>query len=371
MKILITGSKEYPMGTSTDKISSGGIEIYVEGLVNALHKHTDHDIIVLTRQFKNTQKKVKKDRISVFRVPYLGGFYLRNPTFNILAFLKSITVDHDLIIANGEISSILMLITAKIRRKPIAVVCHGDASVQPQYNGLIKCMFKTINKIVYRYSDIVIAHKAEQVSNYTDDYRIILPGIDTHKLKSLSLNKELRLKQHHNITDQKVVVYIGRMIDTKGVADIVDSAISLNSKDIVFVFIGDGPHLQKYKDQYNKSKKQSSKCIFTGHVDNIADYLSIADLYVLPSKSEGLSYSTIEAGYMRVPILTTKGVIPDDCGWFVPFNDAFSISVMIQNILYGNINQRQKINNAYTYALQFDWDIAIIKYMQVLSSHLR
>ena len=50
MNSLILGSKEYPLGTNIDDTSpSGGMEVYIEELVNHLNEYSD--ITIITRKF--------------------------------------------------------------------------------------------------------------------------------------------------------------------------------------------------------------------------------------------------------------------------------------------------------------------------------
>ena len=102
MHALILGSKEYPMGTSdgSDPSPSGGMEIYVQGLASALSKKGVR-ITLITRFFRGTKKDEENGNIRTIRVPFLGGFYLRNPSFNAVSFFRALDISFDVIISNG------------------------------------------------------------------------------------------------------------------------------------------------------------------------------------------------------------------------------------------------------------------------------
>ena len=76
----------------------------------------------------------------------------------------------------------------------------------------------------------------------------------------------------------------------------------------------------------------SSAVHFLGHVDNMAEFYSMADVFVLPSVAEGLPRTLIEAMAAGVLcIATSTGGIPEildngSCGLLVPTKDTNAIA---------------------------------------------
>ena len=68
------------------------------------------------------------------------------------------------------------------------------------------------------------------------------------------------------------------------------------------IIIGDGEDLDEIK-QYAKELKIDQKIIFTGNVDNVEEYMSAFDIFVLPSKFEGLPIVGVEAQFCGLPCL--------------------------------------------------------------------
>ena len=125
MNSLILGSKEYPLGTNNkeDTSPSGGMELYVEELINNLKRHSD--ITVITRKFRGTKSHEMADNVDIWRVSWLKGVLLRAPSFNISSFFKSLKLDYDIMITNGELANLFGLVASKLKRKPIIMVHHG------------------------------------------------------------------------------------------------------------------------------------------------------------------------------------------------------------------------------------------------------
>ena len=78
---------------------------------------------------------------------------------------------------------------------------------------------------------------------------------------------------------------------------------------------------------------------FSGGVSNLHDHLSKADIFVLPSRSEGFSNAIIEAMAAALPVVATnvggnpEAVDNDVTGLIVPPEDAAALSAAITKLL--------------------------------------
>ncbi len=91
--------------------------------------------------------------------------------------------------------------------------------------------------------------------------------------------------------------------------------------DTKYFIIGDGNQKDILK-KIIKQKNINDKVIMTGNVSNVEDYLSAADLYVMPSLSEGFAIGAIEAQANGLSAIVSN-TIPNsikktDKIWFEP-----------------------------------------------------
>jgi len=363
MKILILGSKEYPFGTgnrSEDPLPSGGTELYIDRLLRNME---DMNFIVITRKFSNLLAMEKTKNIEIYRVPFIRGFYLRNPSFNILSFFKSLTINFDIIIANDDIAGLIGLALSIIKNKPLIAVCHGIPSEQPQYNPIIKLCLRVIEKLVYSYSSENITHSPQQLSRITSRYWVIFPGFDKKRAAIIPKKKKDKLREKYKIGNKKVIVFVGRLIRVKGIEYLLPGLKKIQKPYICFI-VGDGPQAEEYK---RLAEENHVNAIFTGFRSDVNMFLSIADVFVLPSLSESLSYSMLEAANAEVPIVVTDlGIIPDNSAIIIRKKNPDDIAMAI-NTLFENTELAYKISkNAKKFVSHFNWKRASNQYMKVI-----
>jgi glycosyltransferase involved in cell wall biosynthesis len=297
MKILIIGSKEYPIGSNTDDpLPSGGIEFYVQAFVKHLTGAQKTNILLVTRRFSGSSIHERKGNIEIFRVPWIKGFFLRNISFNLMTFFTAIKLDFDLVHAHGPIASFFGVILSKIKKAPLIATPHGLALKQPQYNRAIKKFFSTLEKTTYSRINHVVFLSEEEKMEFNEKlgflperYTIIHPGVNIARFSS---GEGQKIREEFLIGERSVITFIGRLIGVKGIRYLIEATVDLNG-DFLLLIVGDGPQKKELIAMVSKSKLEN--VIFTGQRYDIPDILSATDVFVLPSLSEGLPIALLEA----------------------------------------------------------------------------
>jgi glycosyltransferase involved in cell wall biosynthesis len=137
------------------------------------------------------------------------------------------------------------------------------------------------------------------------------------------------------------LVYIGRLAPGKGLLESVEALRLARSRGVAarLVLVGGGAEEPRLR-QYVRDAGLTRDVTFVGpaYGDAKARLLSQADALLLPSYSEGLPYSLLEAMAAGVvPIVTPVGAIPDvvadgEHGVIVPPRDAEAISTAIEKL---------------------------------------
>jgi glycosyltransferase involved in cell wall biosynthesis len=110
----------------------------------------------------------------------------------------------------------------------------------------------------------------------------------------------------------------------------------------------------------------SNSVIFKGFVDNARSQLSTFDIFLLPSRSEGLPYAILEAGAVELPVIATNvGGIPeiivDEKNGLLVKKENASQLVQAMIRLMDNKELREKLgtNLKHTVATKFSFDSMI------------
>lgn len=136
-------------------------------------------------------------------------------------------------------------------------------------------------------------------------------GVDTEFFKNTKTLDEKEVIRDKFKIDKKdfVITFVGRIVKDKGINELVEAFVNLSKKynNLKLLLVGDyEEHLNPIKNE-NKILIDSLDSIITvGFQNDIRDFLSITDLFVLPSYREGLPNSLIEAGSFGIPLLATN-----------------------------------------------------------------
>lgn len=111
------------------------------------------------------------------------------------------------------------------------------------------------------------------------------------------IRKKLRLQKN-----RPVILYVGAFIDRKNTLYLIEALKNVRSP-FYCILVGQGPLEGKLREQIQKNKLEDSVFI-QGH-QPIEGYMSLADIFVLPSKDEGLSFALLEAMHAALPCLVS------------------------------------------------------------------
>lgn len=114
-----------------------------------------------------------------------------------------------------------------------------------------------------------------------------------------------------------VIVVVARLDPQKRstmVPAIADNLRSLGAKDFIIVMVGSGESADELKEKV-KLFGVEGKVRLMGTVQRPQEFLAAADIFLLPSVSEGISIAVAEAMAMALPIVTARaGALPEQLG---------------------------------------------------------
>jgi len=194
--------------------------------------------------------------------------------------------------------------------------------------------------------------RADRVVAVSNSMKALLTqyGIPAHKIRvihnAIDPNEAVpntsseKIKQRHGLTsNQKVIGVIGRLNLEKGqmiFLRAMEKAVR-SFPNVRALIIGDGQD-QAVLEGFCRDRGLSDHVVFVGYQKNIANYYQVLDLLVLPSLSEGLPNTVLEAMSFGVPVLATAvggvpEIIQNGNGMMVPPNDPDALAARMIELL--------------------------------------
>ena len=227
-------------------------------------------------------------------------------------------------------------------------------------------IFYPLWRLIFKKADYI-----QTISNYLADFarrhgarcpiEVVPNGVDIKSYENT--------KKYESTKKEKIIITTSRLVHKNGIDTLIRAAAELkaltsNSKFTIQI-LGGGPEEENLKKLAIDLKIQD-QVEFLGHVDpeRIPDYLAKADIFVRPSRSEGLGSSFLEAMAAGLPIIGTPvGGIPDflkegETGFFCRVDDPVDLAEKIK-LLLTDADLRQKISQAGRALVvkNYSWDI--------------
>lgn len=168
--------------------------------------------------------------------------------------------------------------------------------------------------------------------------------------KLISLDDKLKLKKEQNLEGKFIFGFLGRIIDRKGITELVQSFKVIYDKNpnTRLLLVGPVEESQIKNLEIIDIIKSHEGIIWPGRTDNVPLYLSIMDVFVLPAWWEGFGNVLVQAAAMGIPVISTTGTGTIDAvknefnGLLVPIKDVKNL-VISMNYLYENESARVKM----------------------------
>jgi glycosyltransferase involved in cell wall biosynthesis len=168
--------------------------------------------------------------------------------------------------------------------------------------------------------------------------RLLGNGVDLERFRPDparrdEVRKELGLKD-----DQIAVGLVARLVEEKGVPELIEAAERLGDRYVVFVV---GPRDPEKSDAVSEellSKAESNGVRFLGMRRDVERIYQAMDLFVLPSHREGFPRAAMEAAASGLPVIATnirgcRQVVEDGItGFLFPVRDVDALTEAITRI---------------------------------------
>ncbi|TFH47249.1 MAG: glycosyltransferase family 1 protein [ANME-2 cluster archaeon] len=262
-----------------------------------------------------------------------------------------LTEDYDVIVDSFlSFEAMFSFTIAKLRRKPI--IFWSEEWDWEKRKTFKRKLFQPIENLTISYSDAFVVpgsrHKDYFISlGASVDKIFIMPNVSNISVKDEDYKNKERLEKVLNITNKKILLYVGRLERRKGLKYLIKAFFKLRNEknDIVLFILGRG----KCRDELmllSKSLDCNDSIYFMGYVKDelLPSYYLLCDICVVPSITCDMAdpwvFIVNEAMYFGKPVIATDAVgaafdmIKDgENGFIVPEKDSDALYNAMKKIL--------------------------------------
>jgi len=329
--------------------SIGGVErqshLLARGLVGR-----GHSVRVVSSLQAGSRRRELLDGVEIVRVAAGGGSRWQN----MATFLAGMLVASARLLGHVDVVQVqqllypaaAMALVQPVFRRPLVVRNSGSG----QFGGVRLMQRLPLGAFGLR----VTARRATGVSlnaEMTREMRSVgfrriveiangveLPPAITPATRS-SARRQLGLRGH-------VVLYVGRLEDEKGVDVLIQAWHDAAIAGATLLVVGDGVRRAELENLAATTGRAGS-VFFHGSIADLRAHYAAADLFVLPSRSEGLSNALLEAMAYGLPVIATnvagnrQVVNTGALGCLVEPESRRSLAVALQRLLGDERARRQ------------------------------
>lgn len=311
---------------------------------------------VLTRKEGDLPAYEKREGYNIYRLSQVGPGKMKTLTFTLSAMLWLLRQKnaYDILHAHLAFSpAVAAALSGKLLGKRVIVKFgnsgeFGDVQQsQKSWRGRLRLA------ILRRWADIIVTldpqMEAEVISNGFNHRRVVQMdnGIDASAFKPRT--EKYAAKQALGYSAAPLVLYIGRFSAQKALHVLLKAfkqAIT-TCPDLYLLLLGHGNERSSLTN-LSQELGIDGQVNFCNPVNDVRPFLDAADIFVLPSQSEGISNSLLEAMSTGLAcIATSVGGNPvmlqnGNCGMLVPPNSVDELAAAL-SILGASSDQRAQL----------------------------
>lgn len=173
-------------------------------------------------------------------------------------------------------------------------------------------VYYPIEKYLSRHTNILITINKEDFTiaqKFHSKVVRYIPGIgiNTAKYHAVLSRKDIAIKRSHmNLSNEDIVLLsVGELNKNKNHQIVIRAIAELKALPIKYLICGQGKQYLQLKRLTEKLNLED-KVYFLGYRTDIKELYEISDIFIFPSKREGLSVSLMEAMASGKPIICSK-----------------------------------------------------------------
>lgn len=292
-----------------ENLAFGGIGRYCVDLADGLRAYPDVHCDLLALSSAGDDWLLQETRAKGLDIEVL-------PPSSIRSF-RNILVNRgiDLVHSQGYRSNIMSRLALRLGGSCAKAVCTVHGAYHFATAPWRSRFYYLADYLTMRLSDWVIAVSVvtrRQVARWVRKDRLIMIHNGTALPELSNKTGKLIFRQALGLPEQaKVACFVGRLSHQKGIPALIDIVrrTTETMPEVIFVIVGDGPLRREVE---SCAREIGAQLHFVGSQHHVQPFYLASDILLLPSRTEGLPMTLIEAFAYGLPAIASNvGGIPE------------------------------------------------------------
>jgi len=291
-------------------VGGGAVEELEEILVDENEKNKKHKFIIFQPQLsKKKMQQIKKFNYSNTKLVFVKYSKVKMFFYRVLnkirkvlklkinnispyekAFLKALSKEKiDKLVFEGLCpDTILDKLKIKMGRNNLFVHVHSNYNITKQVSENVGNVIGVSNFVLNQWKDYAKVNDGKKLN-----YHLLLNCVRDSKFsQKLKDNERIKLRKSFGFNDDDVVlVFCGRILEIKGVRELIDAMLAIHDEKLKLLLVGSPNFSSKTKTEYLENvikicNNNQNRIKFSGYVENskVAKIYQSGDIQVVPSK---------------------------------------------------------------------------------------
>jgi sugar transferase (PEP-CTERM/EpsH1 system associated) len=292
-----------------DQLKVGGTEVGILNVISGLGSDCFEHRICTIRGYDETFARSRgfKGPIDIAGGSHSGFQFLLGRLMRVMGEFRPD------IVHSRNWGAIEAMPAARLARIPVAI--HSEHGYEVDMLRGLPTRRRILRRFAYSVTDAIFTVSEELKSYHSrqgwlplERIRVLPNGVDTCKFARRPEEGKRARGRLGLPVGSLVLGAIGRLVPIKEQATLLQAAEILLAQGIsAFVLVvGSGPDLPKLQEFAAVSSTLSGRVVFAGESSNVAALLNAIDIFVLPSRNEGMSNTLLEAMASGLPVVATR-----------------------------------------------------------------
>lgn len=286
-------------------LQSLGYEVHVA--CNFVNGNTCNEKTIIS-----LKKKLDEMRVTYFQIDFTRSvFNLKEDLKAYRQVKKIMDINHyEFVHCHSPIGGVIGRIACKTTKTKCIYTAHGFHFFKggPIMSWIV---FYPIEKLLSNFTDVLITINEEDYKLARKKFKakkvIKVPGIgiEVKKYSQCSVEKKEYRKKIGLASDEIMVLSVGELSDRKNHETVIKALSLIQNKKVKYFIAGQGEK-KEHLLELIKRLNLSDRVFLLGYRDDIHILCNVADVFVFPSKREGLGLAAIEAMAAGLPVVSSN-----------------------------------------------------------------